>query len=374
MNSKVDIISNDNSELKFVLSNTNVSIANSIRRTILSDIPVIVFNTSLNSDASNRSVVNIIENTSMFNNEIIKQRLGCIPIHITNYNEYPYKNYLLEINVENTSESPIYVTTGDFKIKDTINDVYIKESDLKNIFPINAITGDYIEFLRLKPKISSELKGEKIHLTSEFAISTAKEDGMFNAVSNCTYMCTIDQVAQKTALNKQKQVWKDEGKSSADIEFESTNWKLLDGQRIIKRDSFDFTIESVGVYNNMEIVNIACEILKKKLDMIEKLLDTDSLDIKTSETTIKNCFDIILENEDYTIGKLLEFYLYNKFYNGGILTYCGFKKMHPHDTFSIIRLGYKELVTVSTIKNHIKECIADAKLNYTKIMKSFPKE
>ena len=42
------------------------------------------------------------------------------------------------------------------------------------------MTGYYIDFVRLRPKISEELHGEKIHLTCEFDIGAANEDGMFN--------------------------------------------------------------------------------------------------------------------------------------------------------------------------------------------------
>ena len=78
---KVDITSKENDILYFTLSNTNVSIANSLRRTVLSDIPAVVFKTA----PSNKSDIKIIENTSIFNNEIVQQRLGCIPIHINDY-------------------------------------------------------------------------------------------------------------------------------------------------------------------------------------------------------------------------------------------------------------------------------------------------
>jgi DNA-directed RNA polymerase subunit L len=60
-----------------------------------------------------------------------------------------------------------------------------------------------------------------------------------------------------------------------------------------------------------------------------------------SSTTIDNCMDVILENEDYTVGKALEFVLYDKYFvNEKTLTYCGFKKFHPHDTKSVVRLAF----------------------------------
>jgi DNA-directed RNA polymerase subunit L len=368
MNPQIEINSNDDM-LGFTLSGVNVSIANAIRRTMLSDIPLLVFRTSPNEE--NRA--NIIENTSRLNNEIIKQRLSCIPIHIKEIDNFPLKNYIMEVNVENTTDTTIFVTTKDFVIKDTTTDKPISESKLREIFPANDYTGDFIDFVRLRPSISDELPGEKIHLTCAFDIGSAKEDGMFNAVGTCSYGFTVDTVAQDAELERKKQSWKDEGKSADEIKFESENWKLLDGKRITKKDSYDFIVQSIGVYTNYEIVDKACEILNKKMDELDTLIEKDELEIKTSNNTMSNCFDIILENEDYTIGKVLEYFLYAKFYETKMLTFCGFKKMHPHDSYSIIRVAYTDAVEKATVKGHLKECIASSTEIFGKIKKDLLK-
>ena len=101
-----------NPKLHFTLTNIDVSVANAIRRTILSDIPVVCIrteNTSINK-------CTIEANTSRFHNEIIKQRLSCIPIHV-NDSEFVQK-HVLEVESQNTTESMMYVTTEHFKIKD----------------------------------------------------------------------------------------------------------------------------------------------------------------------------------------------------------------------------------------------------------------
>ena len=46
------------------------------------------------------SKVDIITNTTRLNNEIIKQRIGCIPIHIDD-NDFPYQEYVVEVNKQN---------------------------------------------------------------------------------------------------------------------------------------------------------------------------------------------------------------------------------------------------------------------------------
>lgn len=356
-------------ELKFTLSGLNVSIANSIRRIILSEIPMVVFRVSPNE----KNKCNIIANTCGLNNEIVKHRLSCIPIHIKEVEEFPLKNYIMELNVQNNTDTTIYVTSGDFIIKDLITGKPLQKEKIREIFPANDQTGDFIDFVRLKPKAAEEIQGKIINLTCEFDIGTAKEDGAFNAVSTCSYGNTIDEAVQEAKLQQLKQKWKDEGKKESEIDFEAANWKLLEGKRIFKKDSFDFIIQSIGVYTNVELLTLACKIMLRKLAELDSLIEKDELEIKNSDNTLQNCFDIILEGEDYTIGKVIEYFMLTKFWETGMLTFCGFKMMHPHDTYSIIRVAYKELVEISTIKGHLKECISDAVDVYTQVRKEFLK-
>jgi DNA-directed RNA polymerase subunit L len=52
-----------------------------------------------------------------------------------------------------------------------------------------------------------------------------------------------------------------------------------------------------------------------------------------------------------------------------IFTFCGFKKLHPHDSDSIIRIGYKEPVDKATIKQNLKGCLESAVNVFKKIKK-----
>ena len=369
MNPHIENITEVDGKLTFTLSGLNISLANAIRRTILSDIPTIVFKTSPYEE----NKANIMVNTTRLNNEILKQRLSCIPIHISDL-EMPIKNYLLEVNVENNTDNIIYVTTENFKIKNITTNQYLSEKDNRAIFPPNDYTGYYIDFVRLRPKISEDLPGEKIHLTCEFSIDNAKEDGSFNVVSTCSYGFTPDLVKIDQELSKKAQQWKDEGYTEEAIKFESKNWKLLDGLRITKPNSYDFIIQSIGVYTNYEIFNKACEIIINKLVDLDTSIETDEIKIEGSLNTMENSYDVILENDDYTIGKVVEYMLYNKFFeNLKTLSFCGFKKMHPHDTDSIIRVAFHEASDKSVIKQNLKESVIEAIQVFKKINKEFLK-
>jgi DNA-directed RNA polymerase alpha subunit len=342
MSAKIENLKETDEILTFTISGVDVSYVNAVRRTILSDIPIVCFKTTPHE--SNKA--NISVNTTRLNNEILKQRLSCIPICIKDL-EIPIKNYMLELDVENKTDTIMYVTTKDFKIKNITTDTYLEEGDLRKIFPTYVPPtgkGEYfIDFVRLRPKLSEELPGEKIKLTCALSIGTARDDGAFNVTGTCSYGCTPDDAKIVEELAKRKQKWADEGKSEAAIEFEAANWKLLEGLRYVKRNSFDFIIQTVGIYENPEIIIKACQILMDKFVELKQILDKDAIDIHPADSTIDACYDIILENEDYTIGNILNYELYGVYYRDlKKLSYVGFKKMHPHDTHSVLRMAFTD--------------------------------
>jgi DNA-directed RNA polymerase alpha subunit len=367
---RIEIQSNiSDDELKFTLSGVNVSIANALRRIILSDIPIVVFRVAPND----KNKCNIISNTCGLNNEIVKHRLSCIPIHIKDVEDFPLKNYILEVNIQNNTDTTIYVTTKDFVIKDLVSGKPLSQDRIREIFPANDITSDFIDFVRLKARPSEDIAPKSIHLTCEFDVGTAKEDSAYNVVSTCSYGNTIDTAAQEATLQQLKQKWKNEGKKESEVEFEAANWKLLEGKRIFLKDSFDFIIQTIGIHTNPELLLLACEIMMKKLHNLDSIIDKDELEIKNSDNTMQNSFDIILENEDYTIGKVIEYFLLTNYYEKKILTFCGFKMLHPHDSYSLLKVAYAEPVEISTIKGHLKDCISYSIDVFKKIRKEFLK-
>jgi DNA-directed RNA polymerase subunit L len=358
---KVFDLKEEDGLLSFTIENTDVSYVNALRRTILSDIPIVVFKTTPYEE----NKANILINTTRLHNEILKQRLSCIPICIPNLEETPIKNYLLELDVENKTDTTIIVTTQDFKIRDISSNTLLEDGIVKKIFPpFIPPTGNgeyYIDFVRLRPKISDEIPGERIKLTCEFSISTARDDSMFNITGTCAYGCTPDQEKMAEQLEIRKQKWKDEGKKEAEIKFEAANWKLLEGLRYVKRFSFDFIIQSVGIYENEQIIIKGCDVLLKKLELLKNAFDQDEVEIKPSDNTMENSYDIILVNEDYTIGNILNYELYSIFYTDlKMLDYVGFKKLHPHDSDSIVRIAITDKTKgISTVKTMLKAVIGD---------------
>jgi DNA-directed RNA polymerase subunit L len=174
-------------------------------------------------------------------------------------------------------------------------------------------------------------------------------------------------------LSIRKDKWEKEGKTAGEIDFESKNWNLLEGLRYVKKQSFDFIIQTVGIYENTELIVKGCEILIDKIKIQKNLLETDEMEVIPSENTLENCYDAILQNEDYTVGTILNNELYETFYKQHkMLSYIGFKKMHPHDTDSIIRLAFVEATSgKSAVKEVMLTVIADAIKKIESIMDGF---
>jgi DNA-directed RNA polymerase subunit L len=389
----------------FTLSNVNVSIANGIRRTILTDIPVIGFD---------KSKCNIEINTTQFINEIIKHRLTCIPIMLDHYDNENLEDilpnqYTMELDIENTQNEELLVTTNDFILinKETGNKV--SKNELNKIFPKNAITGDYITFLRLRPKLSDNIPGQAIKLKCDFSVFTSREDSVYVPVSKCTYFNTIDEKEAKIQWEKYKVDFMKQYEETTDnkkdsknelneeLKFEKKNFDALEIYRHFKKDSFEFTIKSVSFYTDIQLIKNACSIIIQRLEkFINNILninvdnnDGDDNDEKQTEqhhplitiklshevidfpSTMENSYDIMMIGEDYTLGNILQHILYDSFYIvEKTIIYCGFQKYHPHNNQSVLRIAYIKPITHDILIDNLKTTVNKGIDIFKKIQKA----
>lgn len=359
----------------FTIENIDVSIANAIRRTIVNDIQTWVFLTSPNE--KNNAI--FYENTTKMNNELLKQRLSCVPIHV----KYQFvdsinlEEYFLEVEVENTTDTVMEVTTEHFIVKKKSDRTPVHIDMNREIFPPYNAPEDadeyFISFVRLNPKISEEIPGEKIHFTCDFSVSSASESSMFNVSSTCSYGNTIDDEKAANVLDKLIQGYREQGMNEEDIKMEEANWKLLDKQRIFKQDSFNFILQSVGVYTNNNLMYLSMRTLQSRIHAMIKDITGGSLDVHTSLSTMSNSYDIVFI-DDYTIGKVLEYILHK---NKDIV-YCGYLKAHPHDPESVIRIAFhpdfsESKLTLETINEILQTSLYEMDNIFSDLAKIFLK-
>lgn len=319
--------------LKFTMSNTNVSIANGLRRTILSDVPSYALGD-----------FNFIRNTTQFNNQILEQRLSCIPVHIDPTTPYDsVKELEVVIDLQNNTDQLVYITTEDIRIKNKSIDKWASEAEQRKIFPFNPYTKDYILISRLKSKISTEIPGEILKLTAKFKLVKPSESGAYNVVSNCSYGFTLDKVANHQKKLEYETELQEKDLDQKDIDSRLENWDNHDYKRHFIEGSFDFSVEGVGHLKESEIIKTACNIINMGLQNIIDNKAPHTWEFKKENIAIKNSYDIIIQNIDYTLGKIIEYVIFTEYFNNqNVLTYSGFIKPHPHDDESIIRIAFKK--------------------------------
>lgn len=369
MSSKIEINNKMEKDdvLSFTISNVDVCFVNALRRTITTNIPVIVFD-SKNCIINKNTIAGIT-------NEYIKHRLSGIPVYIKNDTDIPIQNYVMELDVENDTDTSIIITTKDFKIKNINTNKYLSEKEVEEIFPSNVITNDHILFLILKPQLATNIPGESIKLSCNFIYEQCGNDGMYSVSCLCAYSYTVDQVKMKRELEKKIQQWKEEKMQPDLIKLNALNWEKTDGLRICKEKSFDFKLEKVGVYTNDELLHLACDHLIEKFDNMSKNMEK-YFKIEASKTTCPNSFDIILNNnnkeiDEYTFGNIINQLIIELYYDvkDKSINIIGIRKSHPTDDYITLTISYKETTENTTVLININECLIKAKEIFINIKK-----
>ena len=388
-------LSEEHEALRFRLSHVDVSVANAIRRTLLSDIPINVIRTERKegTDSVGTPDCNILVNTGRLTNEILKHRLSLIPIytkHLTSWSETDQLTWInklpgrveLEVDVQ-ADETLRYVTTEDFKLRVKSDDElvaagskkpqYLPTTVSQQIFPKNAQTQSFIEFARLRPKLGDAIPGEHLHLVAQFSIGTAKENSSFNVVSKCAY--------QNTQREDVHEIWDKEkdklsGLTADELASKKKDFMCLDAQRHFVPDSFDFVVQTVGIYRNEELLHKACDVLTEKvLAFYDAVRDNQVLIRRSEAVSMENCYDVTLEQEDYTLGNLLTYLLLETyFFDGGReakLSFCGFKKEHPHDDDSTLRMAFRESADETVVRECLKNVCGKAHAIFERVGRFF---
>ena len=224
---------------------------------------------------NNKKMIKIHQNSSQFNNQIIIQRLGCIPVHIDD-TQKNIDNLLIELNMKNESDELMYVTTEHFKIKQLLDEDKVggelSEKMVKKIFPPNSYTKDYILLARLKPKITDDILGEELHLTAKLSKCTAKESVCLMLFHN-VLMDLHQTLKQHDAETAYEERLKADNIDDSIIDFEMNNWKNHQSKRYYMENSYDFKIQSIGIYQSEKIIEMACEIIQSRLNEIKESIE-----------------------------------------------------------------------------------------------------
>jgi DNA-directed RNA polymerase subunit L len=346
----------DSETLTFNIDGYDCSFANAIRRIIIGEVPTIGFRTEYGRESD----IKIRKNTSALHNEFLAHRLSLLPIHF-NYNkfdDYDPNKYEFLIQKKNTTNKTINVTTKDIVVKDITKDpaTILSDSMIKDLFPPDPITKDYILINRLKPSKSGiGDEGEEMDISMRATMGIGNEHASFCPTCVSIFTNRRDEEAGEEAFKEiiVKKNAERKGKdalSKAEIQKERQSFDVLDADRYFLKDAhgepnaFTFTIESDGRIPSHIILRNALDIFKTDLmRFAQRVKDTEKVQVYNSDC-IMNSFDVAIEDEDYTMGYLMQTYIYKlyKDRDDPVVNYIASNVPHPLENKLVFRIAMVE--------------------------------
>ena len=370
--SKLKSHKNNITLLGIKLQNTPISLANTIRRSLLSDLPNVGFNPKN---------INIFENSSGGHNEFIKHRVSLLPINRANLkiitswdnkinkrvfnfenNKIPIfqldksilnKKLKLETNIKHimTNEFTVYLEDIDIPIKnlklrnkideDNSNNEEVIFEKITKYFKTDSYTNDYIYFHLLKINPYDSKTHEKISLVAKPVIGTAKINSSFSPIGNVSYEFVKEEesIIKKIITQKIKQInYERKSKDLKELnEIQEKNFissfNLLDSQRVYKKNkdgdcnNINLTIESINIIQpNTALLDCFTILSLKLVDILQFITITKyNIEIKNKiKLQIRNT-TLLTNNNDDEVNEfnspIIEITVYNEEHTiGNLLT------------------------------------------------------
>lgn len=343
----------------FTLSPIHVTYANTIRRLILTGVETVAFRSDMTATGSTTDVV-VKRNDTPMTNEMLADRIGLLPINITEPLTWKSDKYVFTLNVAGDKDNTAYVRSSDFKVKEIVSmdnaEVEPASVPTEKFFPANSITGDTCLIATLQP--GSGALQQFIEIEAKATKGTGREHARFIPVSQCSYEYTPDSNPQRVEEMFVK--WLDVAKKASAVEKGSERYNELRREfntMQIKRCykvneknepfSFDFTIETAGVLSVPYIIKRACEVgenMCSRYVNIHRGELPDEITISAADTRIIG-FDFLIRGHDHTLGNLIQTWLVENHIQGEAkpkITYAGYSVPHPLRDEIILRIGVED--------------------------------
>ena len=261
---------NDGLELTAELVHFPVGFVNAIRRILLSGIPTVVIRD-----------VQILDNTTQMPHEMLRHRMEMLPVNVTPDESGVIKDAKIELRMPIIKEAKI-VTTDDFTVESGREGILMKDPEF----------GTPCLFLKVRA-------GESIHITGRLAVES-------EGVSQVETATTSWHIDPDMAKDQRKKYIEDHPEDKdADRYFD--NFLI---QRCYSRDKnrpnwFNLQIKSVGVLKARELLKLAVQILKKR---VEEYVTLALKNIKHEKD--EGTFSVSLDIGGHTIGVLMQEVIY----------------------------------------------------------------
>ncbi|EGG16804.1 RNA polymerase II core subunit [Cavenderia fasciculata] len=279
----LEILELKNDSITFVLSNTDISVANALRRIMIAEVPTMAID-----------LVEFQTNTSVLCDEFIAHRLGLIPLtsHKVESFNYTRECSCTERCTECSVEFNLNVKCLDRALEVTSSDL---QSQNDNVFPVSASDNVYgntsgaIPIVRLR-------KGQEVKLKAIAKKGVGKEHAKWIPTCIATYQFQPKIVVNQNRFDELSDRQKDEWISSCPTnvfkynpnsmqQVTTDDLKCMFCQECVKKsealgkpdlvsveqkqDRFIFTVETSGALRPEEIVLAGIQIIKEKLIRIQ---------------------------------------------------------------------------------------------------------
>lgn len=282
---KINILNHDKTlgtsrlEFKIAGSNLDYIVMNTLRRTIMSDVPIYAFD-----------IFKFEKNTSVFNNNYIKLRLMNIPVWYIENNIVHFEPVAQEDKLEDIDEDQDTMNHEDYSVEEKVNTTNIKQLTM------------YINFKnKTKDIVTATTNDAKFYYNEKIIDSPYK-----------TAIPLVDlQPDQEIAFS---------AISKLGIEEQSAIYSPVSVccYKMINDTEFDFIIESRGQLKEDRIINVAIDNIIKRMDSFLKLLKDTKIDDKMEGV-------INVNNESHTLGNIISRGLQQ--HNN--ISFAGYRLIHP---------------------------------------------
>jgi len=412
---KISDVESVDGELRFVLSGDDKygfdkSLANALRRILLTDIPTVGFN--LSPDGEGNDLVMTVNNSSL-HNEMLLHRIALMPLYINPVNYM--RNHLFMCKVKHDSVEPFkFVTMNDIEIyplksgiQERINRYFDESYDMSpddEKLLKEQLSATDIENYDLEKPLSQKEK-DKIYRPFKFRDNThyclitelkttntedtyqevqfygspsvgfGHQDAKFQGVSQATYSFKIDEKMVNEVL---KDKISREEIPTEERDVYERKFRLSESERYFYRDdtgeanSYNFAIKSNHYLSSDALFKMSIDILIQKCEYL-KLEFISLLKEEPSRVSVEQEKEYIyryeVENESHTLGNLIQSHMMRySVSDTTIINLIGYKKPHPLEDKIVfivsMNKGHKlshadEVVKIQSATTYILECMDD---------------